>query len=95
MPFWQLRPLDVAADYWRASTYQGDVLVRATREAEARSTAIATFFTAYPRTPGDPLLFSPWGQPALVRCQRVEGVPYADHGPATVVSPCPHDERRG
>ena len=65
------------------------MIVRATSEAEARSTATATFFRAYARTPGDslPLLFSPWGQPTLVGCQRVEGGPYDDQGPAAAVYP--------
>jgi hypothetical protein len=92
MPLWQLLPIDSTSDHWRASTYKGEVIVRAASEAEARSTATATFFTAYPRIPGSPLLFSPWGQPALVGCQRVEGFPYADQGPTAVVSPLPEDE---
>jgi hypothetical protein len=95
MPFWQLLPIDIASDHWRASTYKGEVIVRATSEAEARSTATATFFTAHARTPGDPILFSPWGQPAMVRCQRVEGLPYEDQGPAAVVYPFSSDDRRG
>jgi hypothetical protein len=93
MPFWQLLPIDSTSDHWRASTYKGEVIVRAASEPEARSTATAMFFTAYARTPGDPILFSPWGQPALVRCQRVEGLPYDDHGPAAVVYPRPADDR--
>jgi hypothetical protein len=92
MPLWHLLPLDSAADHWRASTYKGAVIVRTRSEAEARSTATATFFRAYERVPGGTLLFSPWAQPALVRCQRVEGFPYDDHGPAAVVSPLSGDE---
>ena len=92
MPLWQLLPIDSASDHWRASTYQGEVIVRAPSEAEARSTATATFFRAYERVPGGAILFSPWGQPALVRCQRVEGFPSDDNGPAAVVSPLPEDE---
>ena len=92
MPFWQLLPIESTSDHWRASTYQGEVIVRAASEAEARSTATATFSRAYERVPGGLILFSPWGQPALVRCQRVEGVPYDDHGPAAVVSPLLEDE---
>ena len=87
MPLWQLLPLDSTSDHWRASTYQGEVLVRAASEAEARATATAKFFRAYARTPGDPLLFSPWGQSAVVGCQRVEGSPADDQGPTSVVYP--------
>ena len=75
MPFWHLFPLDVTSDHWRASTYKGDVIVRATSEAEARSTATTTFFRAYERVPGGIILFSPWNQPTVVACQRVEGLP--------------------
>jgi hypothetical protein len=74
MPLWHLLPLDSTSDHWRSSTYKGEVIVRAASEAEARSTATATFFTAYARTPGDTMLFSPWGQASIVGCQRVAGV---------------------
>ena len=92
MPFWHLLPIESTSDHWRTSTYQGEVIVRATSEAEARSIAADTFFRAYARVPGGPLLFSPWRQLALVRCARVEGVPSDDHGPAAVVSPPPAGE---
>ena len=92
MPFWQLLPIDVASDHWRASTYKGEVIVRATSEAEARSTATTTFFRAYERVPGGIILFSPWNQPAVVACQRVEDLPYDDHGPAAVIFPRPEDD---
>ena len=92
MPFWHLFPLDVTSDHWRASTYKGEVIVRATSEAEARSTATTTFFRAYERVPGGIILFSPWNQPAVVACQHVEGLPYDDHGSAAVVFPRPEDE---
>jgi len=87
MPLWRLLPIDSTSDHWRASTYQGEVIVRATSEAEARSTATTTFFTAYARIPGSALLFSPWGQPAIVGCQRVEGLPYDEQGPTAVLYP--------
>ena len=92
MPLWHLLPIDIASDQWRASTYKGEVIVRARSEAEARSTATATFFRAYERVPGGAILFSPWGQPALVRCQRVEGLPYDNHGPTAVVYPLSGDD---
>ena len=92
MPLWHLLPLDIASDHWRASTYKGEVIVRATSEAEARSTATATFFRAYERVPGGTILFSPWAQPAIVRCQPVEGLPYDDHGPAAILYPLSGDD---
>ena len=87
MPFWRLLPSDSTSDHWRASTYTGEVIVRAASEADARSIAAATFFRAYERIPGEPPLSSPWHQPTVVACQRVEHVPYDDHGPAAVVYP--------
>jgi hypothetical protein len=92
MPLWHLLPLDRTSDHWRASTYKGEVIVRAASEAEARSTAAADFSRAYARTPGGPMFFSPWGQPSIVGCQRVEGVPQENQGPAAVVYPFPEDE---
>jgi hypothetical protein len=90
MPLWHLLPLDRTSDHWYASTYQGAVIVRATSEAQARATAATAFSRAYPRTPGGPMLFSPWGQTSLVGCQCVEGFP--DQGLAAVVYPRPEDE---
>jgi hypothetical protein len=92
MPLWQLLPINSTSDHWRTSTYQGEVIVRAASEVEARSTAMATFSRAYERGPGETIFGSPWGQPALVGCQRVEGLPFDDHGPAAVVYPVPEDE---
>jgi hypothetical protein len=57
---------------------------------EARSTATATFSRAYEGVPGGLTLVSPWNQPAVVDCQRVEGFP--DQGPAAGVYPVPEDE---
>ena len=34
MPLWHLLPLDSTSDHWRASTYKGEVIVRAASEAE-------------------------------------------------------------
>src|SRR5690242_14744573 len=42
MPFWRLLPSDSTSDHWRASTYTGEVIVRAASEADARSIATAT-----------------------------------------------------
>ena len=56
MPLWHLFPIDSASDHWRASTYKGEVIVRALSEAKARSTAMATFFRAYERVPGGAIL---------------------------------------
>jgi hypothetical protein len=96
MPLWHVLPIDSTSDHWRASTYKGEVIVRATSDAEARSTATATFSRAYARVPGGIPLFSPWNQPAVVECQRVEGFPSDDHGPTAVIYPLPgRDETRG
>jgi hypothetical protein len=92
MPLWHLLPLDNTSDHWRTSTYKGEVIVRAASEAEARSTAATTFSMAYTRTPGGTMLFSPWRQPSIVGCQRVEGVSHENQGPAAVVYPFPEDE---
>jgi hypothetical protein len=89
MPLWQLRPVDITSDHWRASTYKGEVIVRATSEREARSTADTAFY----RVPDGILPCSPWKDPSVVDCQHVEGLPYDDQGPAAVVYPFPKDGR--
>ena len=88
MPIWKLIPIDKTSDHWRTSTYKGDVIVRASSEKEARATARSEFRTATEvirggQTPWD----TPWNQPNLVSCQRLEGSPYEEKGPVAVLYP--------
>ncbi|MFQ5683585.1 MAG: hypothetical protein ACE5HC_09965 [Candidatus Binatia bacterium] len=87
MPIWQLTPIDKASDHWQASTHKGEVIVRAASEGEARAKATAEFIIATRKVPGRETLFSPWKQPNLVSCQRLEHSKYEEKGPVAVLDP--------
>jgi len=88
MPIWKLSPIDKTSDHWRTSTYKGDVIVRASSEKEARATAHSEFITATEIIRGGQTLWNtPWDQPNLVSCQRLEDSHYEEKGPVAVLYP--------
>jgi hypothetical protein len=87
MPIWKLTPIDKTSNHWRASTHKDDVIVRASGEDKARAKAASEFIIATKRVPGGDTLFSPWDQPNLVSCQRLESSNYEEKGPEAVLYP--------
>ena len=87
MPIWQLTPIDRTSDHWQTSTYQGDVIVRAASEDEARTTAKSEFIKPAEKVPYGDTLLSPWDKPELVSCQRLEHSNYEEKGPAAILYP--------
>ena len=87
MSIWKLTQLDTTSDYWQASTRKDYVIVRATNEGEARETAHSRFYIAARGVPHGETPFSPWKQPNLVSCQRLENSEYEEEGPAEVFYP--------
>jgi hypothetical protein len=84
---YKLTPTEKESEHWRATTYKGPVIIRATNE-DSRKIAELEFFKVTKRTSvhGDTLL-SPWLQPDLVKCERLENSDYAENGPAEVLFP--------
>jgi hypothetical protein len=87
MPIYKLTPIDKISNHWRASTHRDYVIVRAASEDEARKKATSEFGIAAQREPGRNTLFSPWEQPNIVSCQRLEKSNYEEKGPAAVLYP--------
>lgn len=87
MPIWKLSPTDKRSDHWKASTYKGDVIVRAASEGEARAKATSEFRIATKKVLGGNTLFSPWDQPDLVICNRLENSSYEEKGPIAILYP--------
>lgn len=87
MPIWELMPSNKQSDHWKASTFKGCAIVRASSEEEARSIASLKFRIATRRFYGADTLFSPWDQPALVTCQRLENSGYKESGPTEILCP--------
>ena len=43
MPIWKLSPINLQAEDWKRSTYEGDAIIRAKDEDEARNVAVCRF----------------------------------------------------
>ena len=88
MPVWKLKPINLKHDYWKASLYQGEVVVRATSEERAREIAFGVFLTAIQKTmvgeetPGDP-----WAEPTLVSAIEIKDENYPNAGKEGIVGP--------
>jgi len=70
---WRLSPTGLTTDLWSLSSYNGEVLVRAHDELEARSLVAGRFRVRrrFSRAHSD--MKSPWYIRELVRCEKVEG----------------------
>ncbi len=70
---WRLKALNFSSPHWEASTYQGNVIVRAETEANARQLATEAFWIATEKIPGKEVAVNPWSQPRLVQAAVLEG----------------------
>jgi hypothetical protein len=91
MPIWRLEPVNLESEHWATSMHKDAVVVRAANEDRARRTATKAFIIAATIPLSRRTLFSPWEQPELVRCSRLEGITFAECGPEAVLDP-PHYE---
>ena len=95
MLIYKLTPTEKTSDHWRASSYKGDVVIRAEDEDEARNIAKLKFLKAvkriskYQDTP-----ISPWSDSDLVKCERLENSDYDENGLAGVLFPKSNMPRR-
>jgi hypothetical protein len=87
MPIWKLEPKHLDSLHWHASTYRGEVVVRATTEDAARNMATRAFGTGAVGQLGDPTLRNPWNQGELVTCIRMEDSGYDENGPDELLLP--------
>ena len=87
MAIWKLSPLNVSAPDWEASTYRGDVVLRAKNEEEARLCAMQRFAIATKVNLGEKTRTCPWTQHELVSCEEIVDSKYSAIGEATVLEP--------
>ena len=87
MPIWELRPIDHDSADWRASKYKGRVVIRAPSEDRARDLAGSRFHDMSRRIPGGDTPLSPWRQPDLVACTRLNDSGYDESGPEEILDP--------
>jgi hypothetical protein len=72
---------------WQASSYTGDVLVRAADVDAARKLATGRFGRFIEVSPGEATFLDPWTQPRLATCTREAQSSYPEVGPAEVLTP--------
>ena len=88
MPIWALEPLDWEDPNWKASTYRGQVIVRAENEKQARFLAAKAFAIAPHATLGQPLRITPWYYAGSVSCcQLPPSNDYSEEGEEGVLGP--------
>lgn len=87
MAIWKLTPLDQYHRNWAASTFKGEVFVRADDERAARQVAASAFAIATNHVPGEELRFVPWRHSDNVACERMSNSEYDFKGPSCIVGP--------
>ncbi len=86
MRIWRLKALTLSSPHWKASTYQGNVIVRAESEANARRLAAKAFGIRARNGLGREVA-NPWYRPWLVAAEVLEGSPYNPDGDEEILSP--------
>ncbi len=84
---WKLKPLDTRLHDWEASTYLGDVIVRAENEEDARHLAADAFGVVPKKVPGQDTPVNPWLYPWLVEAEVLEESDYDPEGDELILYP--------
>ena len=87
MRIWRLKALNFSSRHWEASTYQGNVIVRAETEANARRLATQAFWIATDKIPLQEVPANPWIHSWLVAAEVLEGSEYALDGAEQILYP--------
>jgi len=77
---WRLKALRLSSPHWKASTYRGDVIVRAESEANARRLAAKTFGIGAENGLGREVAANPWNRPWLVATEVLKGSQFDPDG---------------
>ncbi len=83
---WRLKALRLSSPHWEASTYQGNVIVRAETEADARHLATEAFWIATDKTSLE-VPVNPWSYSWLVAAEVFEGSQFDPDGDEEILSP--------
>ncbi len=95
MRIWRLKALKLSSRHWEASTYRGDVIVRAESEANARRLAAKAFGIGARNGVGRELS-NPWYRPWLVAAKVLEGSQFDPDGEEEILyRPVPPERWEG
>ncbi len=87
MRIWRLKALSPSSPHWKASTYQGDLIVRAETEANARRLATQAFWIKTDKIPLQEVPANPWAHSWLVAAEVLKGSQYDWHGKEEILYP--------
>ncbi len=87
MRIWRLKALSPSSLHWKASTYQGDLIVRAETEANARRLATQAFWIKTDKIPLQEVPANPWIHSWLVAAEVLERSQYDWHGGEEILYP--------
>lgn len=80
MKIWKLSIADANSENWSASTFKGNVIVRAETETQARQEAKNQFAIATETVTGQDIRISPWLQQSDTNCSIYETTKYPLEG---------------
>jgi DNA-binding XRE family transcriptional regulator len=90
---WQLAPVDLASDNWKASTYKGEIIVRAPSERRAREIATLACTIARARLPTGRPALNPWNRmTGEATCERLNERYLLESGSEAILSPAHLDD---
>jgi hypothetical protein len=84
---WRLKALIPSSPHWKASTYQGDLIVRAETEADARRLASQAFWIKTDKIPIQEVPANPWIHSWLVAAEVLEWSQYEPDGQEEILYP--------
>lgn len=90
---WRLAPINPSSPYWKASTYCGQLVIRAPSERRARQIAGLALSIAVEHVPGGQTISNPWNRiVGEATCERVTESTYEDEGPEAILFPKEYDD---
>ncbi len=96
MHIWRLKALKLSSHHWEASTYRGDVIVRAETEANARRLAAKAFGIGAGNGLGREVAANPWYRPWLVATEVLKGSQFDPDGAEEILyRPVPPEPGEG
>jgi len=88
MQLWKLEPIDLTDSNWEASTYKGEVIVRAEDLHGAQLLAARAYGIATKHILGETVKIIPWDYFGLVRTSQIQATDdYAEDGDQGIVYP--------
>ena len=96
MRIWRLKALKLGSHHWTASTYRGDVIVRAESEANARRLPAKAFGIGAGNGLGREVVANPWYRPWLVAAEVLESSQFDPDGEEEILyRPLPPERGQG